>query len=126
MPPQIKEVLMEAHTLPTQHSSPDASEDLFEWRARHRRGFVERTARLVGCRQRPAIDFAIGGQWEGSHPHKGGREHIGGQMLQKMLVQLGSRERLPGSYYYICDQVLVTWTVFAQQHRPCLHRRMLA
>ena len=83
MAAQFEEVVVHAHRCNVQHLSPDVRQLLLHGRAGARKsaGASDRAAR---CRQRSAVDFPTGHEWQCVKRYKRRRQYVPGQpVLQK-------------------------------------------
>ncbi|GFM64300.1 hypothetical protein PSCICJ_04180 [Pseudomonas cichorii] len=106
---------MTAYLLNTQQFLPEFGNRRFELALRC---FIDTAGqgRLIRCRQRLAIQLAVGGQWQRFQHHKGTWQHMLGQGLQQLVAQVSGRWRFTLFCNDISHQTLVARDIFASDN----------
>src|SRR5437773_2007142 len=87
MTTEFKKVVINAHTIYTQHLSPDGCDRLFGWVARRHKLFGQRWTRALWRRKFVALDLAVCGQRKFFQKHKCSWNHV----IRKLFPQIGAQ-----------------------------------
>ncbi len=126
---QFEEVVVAADLLDPEQVGPDGGERLLDL-AMRRLIDAAREGIALGCRQRLAVELAVGGERQCLQRHISRRHHMIGQVRRQMRAQprraLGGRghRRIPGRHH-IGHQPLVPARVLAREHHRLAHLAVL-
>ncbi|RYJ27560.1 hypothetical protein CU044_3312 [Streptomyces sp. L-9-10] len=117
-----EEVLRHTDPRAAEHVFPDPGEFRFQCGARCRvrdgLGPAHVTGEFRGGGQRPAVDLAVGCQWQPVHGDVGGRHHMDGQPARGVPAQLGcSGAALTAHRHVVGDELVRTGVLHQRDHR---------